>query len=123
MFRGNIRPLNKSEYLRVCTQAYEANPDAYIRRSKAGYADVMALFDVNMNSFIEMDEHLRFLKTNGFTSDLDDLEFIRVAYNNTDSVPLADAVDMWLHFETDTTTNAKNDTIDQAIKTVTHEEL
>ena len=88
------------------------------------YSDIMSLFDVNMNSKIDIDEHMRYLKIHGFTSDIDDLEFIRVAYNNTDSgVPLADVVEMWLHFETDTTTNAKNDTIDQAIRTVSHEGL
>ena len=70
-----------------------------------------------------MDEHLRFLNTHGFTSDIDDLEFFKVAYNNTDSIAFAEVVEMWLQFETDETTNAKNDTIDQAIRTVTHEEL
>ena len=85
------------------------------------YSDIMSLFDINMNSMIEIDEHLRYLKVHGFTSDLEDLEFIRVAYNNTDSIPLSVMVDMWLHFETDTTTNAKNDTIDQAIRTMSHE--
>ena len=76
-----------------------------------------------MNSMIEMDEHLRFLNTHGFTSDIDDLEFIKVAYNNTDSIAFTDVIEMWLQFETDETTNAKNDTIDQAIRTVSHEEL
>ena len=70
-----------------------------------------------------MDEYIRHLKVHGFTSELDDLEFIRVAYNNTDSIPLSFMVDMWLHFETDSTTNAKNDTIDKAIRTVSREEL
>ena len=83
----------------------------------------MSQYDINMNSMIEIDEHLRFLKTHGFTSDIDDMVFIRVAYNNTDSVPLADVVDMWLHFGADATTSAQNDTIDQAIRMVSHEEL
>ena len=123
IFRGNIRPLNATEYVRSCTMAYEANPDAYIRESKAGYADIMSLFDVNMNSMIEIDEHLRFMKTHGFTRDLDDLQFYRVAYNNTESVPVADVIEMWLQFRAGSATNAKNDTIDQAIRTVSHEEL
>ena len=80
----------------------------------------MSLFDVNMNSMIEMDEHVRFLKVHGFTSDIDAMEFIMVAYNNSDSIPLVDVVKIWLQFETDSTTNVKNDTIDQAIRTVSH---
>ena len=76
-----------------------------------------------MNIMMELDEHMRFMKVHGFTSDLDDLQFYRVAYNNTDSVPLADVIEMWLQFGTDKTTNVKNDTIDQAIRTVSHEEL
>ena len=73
-----------------------------------------------------MDEHVRFLKVHGFTSDIDAMEFIKVAYNNTDSIPLVDVVKIvkiWLQFETDSTTNAKNDTIDQAIRTVSREEF
>ena len=72
---------------------------------------------------IEMDEHLRFMKTHAFTSDIEDLQFYKVAYNNTDTVPLSVVIEMWLQFGTDTTTNVKNDTIDQAIRTVSHQEL
>ena len=83
----------------------------------------MSLFDVNMNQMIEIDEHLRFYKYMGFTSEIDDMASIRVAYNNTDSIPLADVVDIWLQFRSGTSTNVKNDTIDQAIRAVMHEEL
>ena len=109
--------------MRTCTQAYEANSDAYRRGVRAAYTDLMSLFDVNDNKMMEIEEHVRFFKMLGFTSDIEDLMSFRVAYNNTESVPLADVVDLWLHFRTDTTTNAKNDTIDQAIRTVSHEEL
>ena len=89
----------------------------------ASTTDFFSMFDVNMNRMTEIDEHMRFLKVHGFTSDIDDMEFIKVAYNNTDSVPLADVIELWHQFGTDTTTNAKNDTIDQAIRTMSHEEL
>ena len=89
----------------------------------AATIDFFSMYDVNMNRMTEMDEHVRFLKVHGFTSEIDDMEFIRVAYNNTDSVPLADVIELWNQFGTDTTTNAKNDTIDQAIRTVSHQEL
>ena len=90
---------------------------------KAAANDFMSMFDVNMNRMMEMNEHLRYLKVHGFTSEIDDMEFFRVAFNNTDSVPMEKVVDMWLHFGTDLTTNAENDAIDQAMKTVSHEEL
>ena len=46
-----------------------------------------------------------------------------MAYNNTDIVPLPAVVDLLVQFRTGTATNAKNDTIDQAMKVVLHEEL
>ena len=76
-----------------------------------------------MNSLIEMDEHIRHLKVRGFTSHIDDMEFIRVAYNNTDSIPVAEIIGKWLQFGADLTTSAKNETINQAMRTVSHEEL
>ena len=122
-FRGEIGSLNKSSFVAISTQAYEANPDAFMRGIKAAYTNVMSLFDVNMNRMIEIEEHVRFFKVFGFTSDIDDMTSFGVAYNNTDSVPLADVIDIWLQFRSSTATNAKNDTVDQAIRTVAHEEL
>ena len=74
---------------------------------KAAFSDIISLFDVNINGKMEMDEQMRFLKTHGLTSDLDDLEFIKVAYNNTDSIALADVIEMWLQFRAGTSTNVK----------------
>ena len=103
--------------------AYEANPEAYIKEIKAAYTDALSLYDTNMNSMMELDEHVRFFKVHGLKSDIYDIESFRIAYNNTDSVPLADVIDTWLQFGSDTTTNPSNDTIDQAIKMASHEEL
>ena len=123
VFRGHVRPINISEYVENWAQAYKANPDAYAREVKAAFSDFFSMFDVNINSIIEIDEHMRFLKFHGFTSEIDDMEFIRVAYNSTDSIPLADVINIWLQCETDIRTSRTNDTIDQAIRTVSHEEL
>ena len=123
VFRGEMGTLTKSEYVQSCTQAYKADPEAYIRGITAAYIDLMSLFDVNENKMIEIEEHVRFFKSMGFTSDIEDMASFKVAYNNSDSIPLAVVVAMWVDFRTDTTTNVKNDTIDQAIRTVLHEEL
>ena len=72
---------------------------------------------------MEIDEHIRFFKVYGFTSEIDDIEAFRVAYNNTDNVPLADVIEIWLRFRTDAATSAENDTVDQAIRMALHEEL
>ena len=90
---------------------------------KDAFSDFMVLFDVNMNGRIEVDEHVRYLKVHGFTSDIDDMTFFKMAYNNTDSATFDDVIEMWLQFGADTSTNANNDTVDQAIRTVSHEEL
>ena len=122
-FRGEIRPLTKFEYVTGLTQAYEENPEAYTREIHAGFKDFFSLIDANMNNMLEIEEHIRWFRVFGLTNNKSDMAAFRVAYNNTDSVPLDVAIDIWLEFRVGTTTTATNDTIDEAIKTASHEEL
>ena len=109
--------------MNTCTQAYERNPDAYRLEIRAAYTDLTYLFDANMNNMMEMEEHVRLCKAFGHTSNVGDMASFRVAFNNSESVPLSVAINAWLRFRTNTMTTTETDTIDEAIKTALHEEL
>ena len=107
----------------ILTQAYVADPDAFIKEMRAAYRDVMTLFDANMNNMIEMDEHVRTFKVFGHVSDTADMASFQMAYKGAESIPLEEVVNLVIEFRTGTATTAQNDTIDEAIQTALHEEL
>ena len=105
------------------THAYEADPEAEIKLHTAANRDVQSLFDTNMNKRRDMEEYVRMSKVLGHTNDSADMAAFRIAYNNTESVPHDVELETWIRFMTDNSTSATNDTMDEAIKTVLHEEL
>ena len=107
----------------ILTQAYVADPNAYVKEIRAAYRDLVSLFDANINNMIEMDEHMRALEVYGHINSAANMASFKMAYKGADSVSLEKAVNFWLQFWTGTTTTAQNDTIDEAIKTALHEEL
>ena len=109
--------------MEITTQAYTANPDAYIKEMRVGYRDFLSLFDANTNNKIEIDEHVRSFKVFGHMSDAADIESFKVAYNSTNSVSLESAVNITLQFRTGTMTTSENDAMDMAVKTVLRGEL
>ena len=107
----------------IHTQAYVANPDAYINTMRAAYRDLLSLFDANMNNILEMDEHVRALKVYGHISDAADMASFRMAYKGAESISLEEVVNLMVEFRTGTATTVQNDTLDEAIKAVLHEKL
>ena len=105
------------------TRAYEADPEAEIKLHTDANRDVQSLFDTNMNKKLDMEEYVRISKVLGHNSDSADMAAFKIAYNNTESVPHEVEMDTWIQFMTDNSTSATNDTMDEAIKTVLHEEL
>ena len=121
-FRGQIRSLNKSEYVTTFTEAYEANPNTYILEIRAAYRDFISLFDANMNNMLEIEEHVRLFKVFGRINNEAAKASFRIAYKTTESVPLDVVIDTWIRFRIGITTTTKNDSLDEAIKTALHEE-
>ena len=123
MFRGDIKTLNKSEYIDILTDSYMANPEAYIKEMRAAFRDHLSLFDTNTNSMIETEEYVRSFKVFGHVHDAADIAAFKVAFNGSDSVSLEEAVNISLQFQAGTMITAENDTIDEAIKTALREDL
>ena len=100
-----------------------ADPDAYIKETRAAYRDLVTLCDANMNNMLEMDEHVRVLEVFGHTNREANIASFKKAYKGAESVSLEKMVNLVLQFRIGTTTTAENDTIDEVIKTALHEEL
>ena len=123
VFRGDIKTLNKSEYVNKMTQAFERDPEAEIKLLTTANRNIQLLFDANMNNKLDMEEYVRISKVLGHNSDSADRASFRIAYNDTESVPHDVEIETWIRFMTDNSTSATNDTMDEAIKTALHEEL
>ena len=123
VFRGDIKTLNKSEYVNKMTQVFERDPEAEIKLLTTANRNIQSLFDANMNNKLDMEEYVRISKVLGHTSDSADMASFRIAYNTTESVPHDVEIETWIRFMTDNSTGATNDTLDEAIKTALHEEL
>ena len=115
-FDGKIRPISKPEYVRMTTRVYKANPEAYRKKMKMGYRDLMSLFDTNMDDKIDKDEHVCFLQCMNHNNIVSDKASFWEAYHETDGVPLVTVVDQLVQFKTNSTRRAKIDNIDAAFK-------
>ena len=101
--------MSKLDYVGNQTKAYTDDPDAFKEVVMAAYADLVPLYDLNMDCLIDQDELLGLsFKHLGHENTNAELEYFRI-FKNPDGIPVNEMIETIFQFRTNDKKSA-NDT-------------